>query len=94
MIPYTHWAYFPDEDSARRCAAELPDFVTRVRRAVEGGGWLLLAGRDVEIEDLERRHQQVAAVVVRHGGAYDGGECTYLDGAPTADPLLIGESDE
>jgi len=94
-IPYTHWAYFPDEASARRCAMDLADFVTRIREpAISGAGWLLLAGRDVEVDYLPARHGEVEAVVERHGGTYDGGEATYLGtGRPVADPLLIGDDD-
>ncbi|WP_329376103.1 ribonuclease E inhibitor RraB [Streptomyces sp. NBC_01483] len=91
VIPYTHWAYFPDEASARGCAEELADYVTRVRKAAEGSEWLLLAGRDVAIDDLVERHGEVEAIVTRHGGHYDGGEATYLDGEPVVDPMLTGE---
>ncbi|KIZ16866.1 ribonuclease E inhibitor RraB [Streptomyces natalensis] len=97
MIPYTHWAYFSDEAGARRCAQALPDFVTRVRKAAEGGEWLLLAGRDVVRDRLPERHREVEEIVTRHGGKYDGGEATYLGtGQPVADPMLIqdGEGDD
>lgn len=96
VIPYTHWSYFPDEESARRCAEELPDFVTRIREPIEDvPGWLLLAGRDVEVEGLVARHEEVAAIVERHGGEYDGGEATYdvTSGEAVADPVLTGEWD-
>jgi Regulator of ribonuclease activity B len=93
MIPYTHWAYFPDETSAQGCAQDLADYVTRVQKAVEGPEWLLLAGRDVAIDDMVERHEEVAAIVVRHGGDYDGGESTWLKGEPVADPMLTGEWD-
>ncbi|MFF3547081.1 ribonuclease E inhibitor RraB [Streptomyces platensis] len=92
VIPYTHWSYFPDEASAQRCAEELADYVTRIREsAADDGAWLLLAGRDVEIERLVERHDEVEAIVTRHGGDYDGGETTYLAGEPVADPMLTGE---
>jgi hypothetical protein len=91
-IPYTHWAYFPDEASVRACAKELADYVTRVREpADDDSEWLLLAGRDVEVDRLVERHGEVEAIVVRHGGTYDYGEATYLDGEPTVDPMLTGE---
>lgn len=91
-IPYTHWAYFPNEASAHRCADELKDYVTRIRPPhEEAPEWLLLAGRDVAIDDLEARHQEVAGIVDRHGGSYDGGESTYLGNQPVADPLLTGD---
>lgn len=95
IIPYTHWAYFPDEASARRCAKVLPDFVTRVREPLPGSDqWLLLAGRDVPIDYMVKRHGEVAAIVERHGGEYDGGEATYLGtGHPVADPMLIGDDE-
>lgn len=93
-IPYTHWAYFPDEAGARRCAEALPDFVTRVRPAADGNQWLLLAGRDVAISRLVERHQEVREVVERHGGEYDGGEAAYLGtGHPVADPMLLDGED-
>ncbi|UQI49822.1 ribonuclease E inhibitor RraB (plasmid) [Streptomyces sp. HU2014] len=92
MTPYTHWAYFPDQESARRCAGDLADYVTRIRKA-EGSQWLLLAGRDVETARLEERHAEVEAIVKRHGGDYDGGEATYLAGKPVVDPMLTDEPD-
>jgi hypothetical protein len=92
-IPYTHWAYFPDEASARRCANDLQDYVIRIRRSVEGADWLLLAGRDVEIGGMVERHQEVEAIVERHGGLYDGGESTWDPslGKAVVDPLLTGD---
>ncbi|MFI9052421.1 ribonuclease E inhibitor RraB [Streptomyces sp. NPDC053427] len=89
-IPYTHWASFPDQASARSCADELADYVTRIREA-EGSRWMLLAGRDVETARLTERHAEVEAIVVRHGGDYDGGEATYLAGKPVVDPMLTDE---
>lgn len=90
IIPYTHWAYFPGEDSALRCANDLADYVIRIKKAVEGAPleWLLLAGRDVEIGHLVARHDEVAEIVTRHGGQYDGGEATYMGGQPVVDPML------
>ncbi|MGW1411535.1 ribonuclease E inhibitor RraB [Streptomyces sp. NPDC002403] len=88
-IPYTHWAYFPDEAGAERCRQDLADYVTQVRKTKDGPKWLLLAGRDVEIEHLVERHGEVEAIVVRHGGEYDGGEVTYLAGEPVVDPMLV-----
>ena len=94
MIPYTHWAYFPDEVGARRCVEDLADFVTRVRKSADDDRWLLLAGRDVSIGGMVARHEEVAVIVERHGGEYDGGEATYLGtGQPVADPMLIGDDD-
>ncbi|MFJ4473263.1 ribonuclease E inhibitor RraB [Streptomyces sp. NPDC089424] len=93
MIPYTHWAYFPDKASAQACAAELSDYVTQIRQAVPEAHlpWLLLAGRDVEIDHMVQRHDEVEAIVIRHGGDYDGGESSWLEGQPVADPMLTGE---
>ncbi|QLJ06824.1 ribonuclease E inhibitor RraB (plasmid) [Streptomyces sp. NEAU-sy36] len=94
MIPYTHWAYFQDEASARRCAEDLPDFVIRIRPPQEDiAEWLLLAGRDVEIDHMVERHHEVQAIVERHDGFYDGGESTWdLNlGQAVADPVLTGE---
>ena len=91
-IPYTHWSYFPDEVSAQRCSRELSDYVTRIREPLdEDAKWLLLAGRDVAIDDMVERHAEVQAIVERHGGQYDGGESTWLNGEPVADPVLTGE---
>jgi hypothetical protein len=44
-----------------------------------GDRWLLRAARDVEIDDLIDRHGMVEAIVVRHGGTYDGGESGWMD---------------
>lgn len=91
ILPYTHWAYFPSEESARTCAEDLPDYVTKVdhplrERDLEyaeenpgtGTEWLLRAGRDVPVGGLLQRHDEVEAIVTKHGGIYDGGEATYL----------------
>ncbi|MEU6706881.1 hypothetical protein [Streptomyces wuyuanensis] len=95
MISYTHWAYFPDEASARRCAGDLPDYVNRIREPRQGTTqWLLLAGRDVPVDGTAEQHREVEAIVTRHGGRYDGGESTWqpvrvLDRLiPVADPVL------
>lgn len=94
MIPYTHWAYFPDETGAQRCAKELADYVIRIRPPWEEvPEWLLLAGRDVEIDGLVERHNEVQAIVERHGGLYDFGESTHdaASGQAVVDPMLTGE---
>jgi hypothetical protein len=90
LIPYTHWSYFPDQASAQSCADELADYVTRIRET-EDSKWLLLAGRDVKASGLIERHAEVEAIVVRHGGDYDGGEATYREGRPVVDPVLTDE---
>jgi hypothetical protein len=93
-IPYTHWAYFPDEASAHRCAKDLADYVIRIRPATDEAPlrWLLLAGRDVEVGQLIARHNELEEIVTRHGGQYDFGEATYADqGRPIADPLLTSD---
>ncbi|MFI5990339.1 ribonuclease E inhibitor RraB [Streptomyces sp. NPDC051362] len=81
IIPYTHWAYFPDRSSAEACARELPEYVTRVQGPDEGR-WLLLAGRDVVVGGMVERHREVEEIVARHGGDYDGGENSRLEGDP------------
>ncbi|MGF0320695.1 helicase-related protein [Nocardia fluminea] len=97
VVPYTHWSLFDDESSARACAAELgTDYRTVVRRSqVEDDAWLLLAGRDVESGRMSARHDEVAEIVARHGGDYDGGEVSYLDTGdglnPTPDPALADQ---
>jgi hypothetical protein len=93
MIPYTHWAYFPDEVSAKACAKDLGDYVTRLRYIPDEQEWLLLAGRDVAIDDLPERHDAVQAIVERHGGLYDFGESTHdaSTGEAVVDPMLTGE---
>ena len=131
MIPYTHWAYFPDEATARACAEDLQDYVTRIKQVESstadtglcsygevpstGAGcvklaghtddhdvrpgttneWLLLAGRDVHIDGMIERHNEVQAIVERHGGLYDYGESTWDTslGQAVADPMLTGEWD-
>ena len=69
-------------------------YVTRLRGPQEDSEWLLLAGRDVEIGRLVERHAEVAEIVTRHGGVYDGGECTFDSGAPVADPMLVEPHDQ
>jgi hypothetical protein len=95
MIPYTHWAYFPDETSAKACAAELGDYVVRIKYVPDEQEWLLLAGRDVDVDGLIERHDEVQEIVERHGGLYDFGESTYDmgTGEAVADPMLTGEWD-
>lgn len=80
-VPYTHWAYFPERSSAEACARELPDYVIRLEET-DDGRWLLRAGRDVQVGGMVKRHAEVEAIVVRHGGDYDGGENSRLEGDP------------
>lgn len=77
-IPYTHWAYFSDEEAARECAADLGrcGFYHNVRHSRMSPEWLLRASREVKIDDLPDRHAMVQLVVESHGGDYDGGEAT------------------
>jgi hypothetical protein len=93
IIPYTHWAYFTDEASAKACTKDLGDYVTRLRPVPDEQEWLLLAGRDVDVDGLIERHDEVQAIVERHGGLYDFGESTYDVGTGEAvvDPMLTGE---
>jgi hypothetical protein len=75
-LPYTHWAYFPDQASAEACAWELDarfDCLTAVDPSTGNPGeWLLRAGRTVR--SGTDWHSEIADVVERHGGHYDGGE--------------------
>lgn len=94
-FPYTHRAYFPDEASAEMCAEDLPDYVTLIDPPLESDesmGWLLRAGRDVKNNGLLERHAEVEAIVVRHGGEYDGGIATRLSADPSlnTDPREAG----
>jgi hypothetical protein len=93
-IPYTHWAYFSDEASARACAADLPDYITRVNEVAGEHRWLLLAGHDIEVADLPQWHVALEEIVERHGGEYDGGEATFDHGVPVADPMLTDHNDQ
>lgn len=80
IIPYTHWAYFPSKGDAQACAAELTDYATTVDPPLEPStepGWLLRATRDVQLGSLVERHEEVRAVVDRHGGIYDGGHAGW-----------------
>ena len=43
------------------------------------GDWLLRAARSVEIEHDRAARDEMEAIVVRHGGFYDGGESGWLD---------------
>lgn len=88
--PYTHWMFFPDEASARACAAALPEYRTVVEDPGQPGvEWLLRAEREVPAGGLQARHAEVEAIVVKHGGTYDGGETTFrTTGEPITDPFL------
>lgn len=95
-IPYTHWMYFPDEQSAQKCASALPEYRARVDPPLEGREeWLLRAAR--ETTNLLQRHKEVESIVVMHGGCYDGGETTlgpdgFIDD-PFCNPGTKGASD-
>jgi hypothetical protein len=88
VIPYTHWSYWSDRDAAERCRAELADLGFRVAPLqwsdplpggpFESAPWLLLAAREVAIDELVERHDYVQGIVERFGGFYDYGEATYL----------------
>jgi hypothetical protein len=82
MIMYTHRAYFGDRDAAFRCAAALDalEFAVSVDASSmpEPGEKLLLrAAREVSTDKLVARHGAVEAIVLRHGGFYDGGGSGY-----------------
>ncbi len=82
-IPSTHWGYFEDPDAAQRCAAELTnlDFLCGVDFSQTlDDTWVLRAVRDIPIGDgMTARRDLVKAIVVGHGGVYDGGESGWLD---------------
>jgi hypothetical protein len=103
-IPYTHWAYFPDQAKAHACATELNELGCLVRvdapeAELETGGynaypgWLLRASRDVVVDELVQRHEEAEAIVVRHDGTYDGGESGWLD-VSTGQPAFGSAADE
>jgi hypothetical protein len=99
-IPYTHWAYFEDRDDADECATELNGLGLLVRvdansykGADRSGEWLLRASWDVPIDDLIETHDRIEAIVVWHGGVYDGGESGWLD-ADTGKPHYGSAADE
>lgn len=84
LIPYTHWAYFTDRPAADACAAELDagfDCLTAVDASEWHGApsWLLRAARTVSLDWPGGWHDEIAEVVERHGGFYDGGESGWLD---------------
>lgn len=86
-IPYTHWACFDDEATATACGKEL-DYRFDCLSAIDApesddDAWLLRAARPVSLS--ANWHDDIAEVVTRHGGRYDGGEaCVYV--APSTGP--------
>jgi hypothetical protein len=84
LIPYTHWAYFDDRTAADTCAADLDtsfDCLAAVDRSYDDSEWLLRAARTVSLDWPNGWHGEIAEVVERHGGRYDGGESGWLDTA-------------
>lgn len=82
MIPYTHWAYFTDHAAAEACSAELDatfDCLAAVDCSYDDTQWLLRAARTVSLDWPGGWHAEIAEVVERHGGFYDGGESGWLD---------------
>ena len=80
-VPYTHWSYFDERAAAEACAVELDqrfDCLTVVDRDAAGEDeWLLRAARTVTIG--VPWHDEIAEVVERYGGRYDGGEaCMFV----------------
>ena len=71
---YTHWCLFDDEESAKATVADLPGFATRLLWSDAYDRWLLLAYGEGPVTELVERHEDVKAIVERHGGVYDGGE--------------------
>lgn len=88
--PYTHWAFFEDELSAQQCAAELSDYRTRINPPnPDCDDYALAAEREVEMDNLPQRHREVEAIVIRHGGEYDGGSMAFgHEGTPIPDPAF------
>lgn len=81
-IPYTHWAYFIDHEAALACAKELDErfnCLAVLDRSYADPQWLLRAARTVSLDWPNGWHDEIAEVVVRHGGYYDGGESGWLD---------------
>jgi len=87
-LPYTHWAYFTDRSAAEACARELDDRFDcliavdpayQAPEYVDLGEWLLRAARTVSLDWPGGWHDEIAEVVERHGGNYDGGEaCMFV----------------
>jgi hypothetical protein len=50
------------------------------------GELLLIAARVAKLSDLVERHETVEAIVIRHGGFYDGGESGWLN-SRTGEPV-------
>lgn len=82
LIPYTHWAYFTDRAAAKACGAELDatfDCLATVDRSYDDDSlWVLRAARTVGLDWPGGWHDEIAEVVERHGGKYDGGEATLF----------------
>lgn len=84
LIPYTHWSYFADRAAAEACGVELDacfDCLAAVDESEWDGekSWLLRAARTVSLDWPGGWHDEIAEVVERHGGFYDGGESGWLD---------------
>lgn len=84
-MPYTHWAYFPEQAPAEACGKELTERFNCLSAVDESASttpetplWLLRASRTVTISHLVEAHGEVEAVVESHGGTYDGGESGWL----------------
>lgn len=75
----THWMYFPDEASATQAGDEIRGrgFRVEVRLgAGDTGEWLVLV-LDAELHSeglLDRRREELSAIVEPLGGDYDGNE--------------------
>lgn len=84
LVPYCHWAYFTDRAAAEACGVELDarfDCLVAVDASEWDGApsWLLRAARTVSLDWPNDWHGEIAEVVERHGGFYDGGESGWLD---------------
>jgi len=74
-----HYVYMPTEDAANSVAGELRnrEYVTEVRPAALGSGWLVLACHVVVVSarDAAAVRQSMETLVTQHGGGeYDGWE--------------------
>lgn len=94
-VEYTHWAYFRDEGQARKAAVALNStFGYDATVAVADDGEFLVRGTGtIAVDGLPARHAEVAPVIERHGGEYDGGEAKIPRDRVNEFTLLIAEED-
>lgn len=93
---YTHWMYFPTEEQASSCMADLPGYrmvLSPPFKDEEEGfhreDWLLRAEQTISDDTAGSRWRDEAEeAAARHGGTYDGGETTFGHGGNIPDPSL------